>query len=155
LTQSIHDYWRDRRVHQYRYQDGQFIHVPPRYHPTWLSRLPKRSAIIRYLQFNGQLDIRAGLRCGKSTMSCRGSQLGDVEGAVFAAEKGIEYMVTQIRQIISAKPIVFMADGILQNIYAGKPDNSGRSLPWLREACRKNRLPRTRSGSRVGRALCA
>ncbi|HEY3295217.1 MAG TPA: SGNH/GDSL hydrolase family protein [bacterium] len=132
---SIANYDRDAKVRQLRWKDDHFEEVLPKFTSSRLSRLRKRSALIRYLVYNANVDITDGVLAAKHRVSLPSAEAKPKTylDAYPLVKPAMEKLLGQLRADLPGKTIIFLTNVNIENIYDGLPGQSQSTLPWLRE----------------------
>ncbi|HEY3295215.1 MAG TPA: hypothetical protein VGL38_07240 [bacterium] len=133
---SITNYRHDPRVHQVTFRDGQFVDAPFSYDDRPRGRLPKYSALIRYLTFNADLQIFDALkRTRPKPPQAEQQKKASQEELMQVIEQEAVFFVQRIASEHPGKQIVFMVDGQRDSIYAGSSAISQASVARLQRVC--------------------
>jgi hypothetical protein len=121
-------------------QGDSLIEVPPtgRYHPNRISRMMRHSAMLRYLFFNVEFDLRHALQKPLEPIAAPTNPEAALEREHL--ERAVaRYVVEHMEREHPAMPVYYIVDAPRSAIYEGKPEHSRREAAYLWEACAERR----------------
>jgi hypothetical protein len=134
---SISNYARDLKVRQIRWKSDHFEEILPQFASGTISRLRKRSALVRYLVYNANVDLIGGITDAthRVTPPPTKEQPKTFLTVYPLVHPAMEYLLDELRASVGDKPVLFLANVNIENVYDDLPRQSQETLPWLKDAC--------------------
>jgi len=134
---SIVNYTRDPKVRQIHWVNGHFEDVLPAFTSDKLMRWRKRSAIIRYIVYNANMDPLGATNDAKHrvTLPSDATVPKTYLDAFPLIRPAMEYLLAQLRADLPGKKILFLSNANIENVYDERPQQSQETLPWLEQVC--------------------
>ena len=140
---SIANYDRDPKVRQLRWDNGRFTETLPSFTSGALLRWRKRSALIRYLVYNADLDLTGGVTNAVHHVNLPSDAPPpkDYLDAYPLIRPAMDHLIGQLRADLPGKKILFLSNVYVENIYDNRPQQSQGTLECLREVCNRYQIP--------------